>query len=248
MSELKLQHLDKIYDNKVQAVFDFNLDVKDGELIVLVGPSGCGKSTITSLIMKRHKPESGTITLGGVPLERISRAELMRRVTRISHDSYIFKGTVRENLLMGNEKADDRTLLNVLDKVDMLEFIKANGGLDMAVLEKGANFSGGQKQRIALARALLNDSEIYIFDEATSNVDVESENRIMEIVKELSKNKSVVLISHRLANVTGADMILYLENGRIAESGTHEELCSRNGKYAAIYNRQQELESFRGGF
>lgn len=247
-AEIKFESVRFSYDKENTVLNDISFSTKEKGITALVGTSGCGKSTITALIMKQHKPESRKIVLGGVPLEQVSRAELMRRVTRISHDSYIFKGTVRENLLMGNEKADDRTLLNVLDKVDMLEFIKTNGGLDMAVLEKGANFSGGQKQRLALARALLHDSEIYIFDEATSNVDVESENRIMEIVKELSKNKSVVLISHRLANVAGADRILYLEKGKIAESGTHEELCSQNGKYAAIYRRQQELESFRGGF
>ena len=162
-AEIKFESVRFSYDKENTVLNDISFSTKEKGITALVGTSGCGKSTITALIMKQHKPESRKIVLGGVPLEQVSRAELMRRVTRISHDSYIFKGTVRENLLMGNEKADDRTLLNVLDKVDMLEFIKTNGGLDMAVLEKGANFSGGQKQRLALARALLHDSEIYIF-------------------------------------------------------------------------------------
>ena len=115
----------------------------------------------------------------------------------------------------------------------------------MEILEKGANLSGGQKQRLALARALLHDSPVYIFDEATSNVDVESENKIMEIVQNLAREKSVILISHRLANVTAADKILYMEQGKIAESGTHEQLMAQNKAYAALFNKQQELEHFR---
>ena len=169
----------------------------------------------------------------------------MKKITRITHDSYIFKGTVRENLAMGCETASEPEMREALGQVDLLGFVEENGGLDMEILEKGANLSGGQKQRLALARALLHDSPVYIFDEATSNVDVESENKIMEIVQDLAREKSVILISHRLANVTAADKILYMEQGKIAESGTHEQLMEQNKAYAALFNKQQELEHFR---
>ena len=143
------------------------------------------------------------------------------------------------------EEFSEPEMREALGQVDLLGFVEENGGLDMEILEKGANLSGGQKQRLALARALLHDSPVYIFDEATSNVDVESENKIMEIVQDLAREKSVILISHRLANVTAADKILYMEQGKIAESGTHEQLMAQNKAYAALFNKQQELEHFR---
>ena len=195
--------------------------------------------------MKENRPQSGVITLGGEVLSDFTTEGLMKKITRITHDSYIFKGTVRENLAMGCETASEPEMREALGQVDLLGFVEENGGLDMEILEKGANLSGGQKQRLALARALLHDSPVYIFDEATSNVDVESENKIMEIVQNLAREKSVILISHRLANVTAADKILYMEQGKIAESGTHEQLMAHNKAYAALFNKQQELEHFR---
>ena len=195
--------------------------------------------------MKENRPQSGMITLGGEVLSDFTTEGLMKKITRITHDSYIFKGTVRENLAMGCETASEPEMREALGQVDLLGFVEENGGLDMEILEKGANLSGGQKQRLALARALLHDSPVYIFDEATSNVDVESENKIMEIVQDLAREKSVILISHRLANVTAADKILYMEQGKIAESGTHEQLIEQNKAYAALFNKQQELEHFR---
>ena len=145
---------------------------------------------------------------------------------------------------MRSPDAKDDKLWEVLEKVNLADFLKGEDGLDTKLLEKASNFSGGQCQRLALARALLHDSPVYIFDEATSNIDVESENEIMERIYELAKTKTVILISHRLANVTGADNIYVLGSGNVAERGTHEELLDRHGVYEKLWNAQQELESF----
>ena len=168
----------------------------------------------------------------------------MKHITYVGHNSYLFKGTVRQNLLMGSPGAKDDKLWEVLKEVNLADFLKGEDGLDTKLLEKASNFSVGQCQRLALARALLHDSPVYIFDEATSNIDVESENEIMERIYELAKTKTVILISHRLANVTGADNIYVLESGNVAECGTHEELLDRHGVYEKLWNAQQELESF----
>ena len=222
---------------------DITVEAKRG-LTALVGESGCGKSTITALIMGEQKPQQGRIQIGGVEQSQISSENLRKRITRIRHDSYLFAGTIRENLKMGKEDATEEEMCVALKQVNLLEFVTENGGLDYVLLEKASNLSGGQKQRLALARALLHNSDIYIFDEATSNVDVESENDIMEVVKELAKTKTVLLISHRLANVVAADRIYVLKEGKVIEQGQHEELYRQQGYYQKLFQQQSDLEQF----
>ena len=218
-----------------------------GSFTALVGESGCGKSTVASILMGRNKGYSGTLTVGGVPLGQISEASLMESITYISHQSYLFKGTVRENLLMARPNATDDALWQALEQVKLADFLRSEEGLDTPLLEKASNLSGGQCQRLALARALLHDSPVYIFDEATSNIDVESENDIMQVIHTLAKTKTVILISHRLANVADADNIYVLDKGNIVESGNHNTLLAKNGTYGALWNAQQELEAYGKG-
>ena len=215
-----------------------------GSFTAIVGESGCGKSTIAAILMGRNKGYTGGISVGGTPLSEISEESLMENFTYISHQSYLFKGTVRENLLMARPNAGEDALWQVLDRVNLAGFLRAEKGLDTMLNEKASNLSGGQCQRLALARALLHDSPVYIFDEATSNIDVESENEIMREIHTLAKTKTVILISHRLANVAGADNIYVLDKGNIVESGNHSKLLEANGSYADLWNAQQELESY----
>ena len=221
-----------------------DLTFPQGSITALVGESGCGKSTLASILMGRNKGYTGSVSVGGVPLSSIQEESLLRNITYISHQSYLFKGTVRENLLMGKPGASDEELWAVLSRVNLAEFLKAEQGLDTRLLEKASNLSGGQCQRLALARALLHDSPVYIFDEATSNIDVESENDIMREIHELAKSKTVILVSHRLANVVGADHIYVLDHGIVAESGSHEELLAHHGLYERLWSAQQTLEQF----
>ncbi len=215
-----------------------------GSFTAIVGESGCGKSTIAAILMGRNKGYTGSITVGGIPLSEISEGSLMANFTYISHQSYLFKGTVRDNLLMARPNAGDDTLWQVLEQVNLADFLRSEKGLDTVLNEKASNLSGGQCQRLALARALLHDSPVYIFDEATSNIDVESENDIMREIHALAKTKTVILISHRLANVAGADNVYVLDKGNIVESGNHKELLAANSTYAKLWNAQQELESY----
>lgn len=232
------------YDDDREILHGIDMAFKSGSFTAVVGESGCGKSTTAGIIMGHMKNYTGNVTIDGNSLSQISEASLMKHITYVGHNSYLFKGTVRQNLLMGSPDAKDDKLWEVLKEVNLADFLKDEDGLDTKLLEKASNFSGGQCQRLALARALLHDSPVYIFDEATSNIDVESENEIMERIYELAKTKTVILISHRLANVTGADNIYVLESGNVAECGTHEELLDRHGVYEKLWNAQQELESF----
>ena len=215
-----------------------------GSFTAIVGESGCGKSTAASILMGRSKGFSGSVTVGGVPLKELSEESLMENLTYVSHQSYLFKGTVRENLLMARPGAEDEDLWSVLERVNLADFLRSEKGLDTWLNERASNLSGGQCQRLALARALLHDSPVYIFDEATSNIDVESENDIMAQIRELARSRTVILISHRLANVADADNIYVLDKGTIVERGNHSSLLVHNGAYAQLWNAQQELEQY----
>ena len=220
------------------------LEIPMGSFTALVGESGCGKSTLSAILMGRNKGYTGSVTVGGLELRDIREDSLLRAFTYVSHQSYLFKGTVADNLRMARPDASDDALWQVLEQVKLADFVRSEQGLDTPVAERGANLSGGQCQRLALARALLADSPAYIFDEATSNIDVESENDIMEVIRRLAKTKTVLLISHRLANVEFADKIYVLEKGRLAECGSHGVLLARGGCYARLWNAQAELENY----
>lgn len=232
------------YEKDREILHGIDVTLKKDTFTAIVGESGCGKSTLSAVLMGRNKGYTGSVTIGGVELSEISEDSLMRNITYISHNSFLFKGSVRDNLLMGKPEAKDDELWSALRKVKLEAFLREQQGLDTAVGEAGGNFSGGQRQRLSIARALLHDTPVYIFDEATSNIDVESENDIMELIMELAKTKTIILISHRLANVKNADCIYVLKKGDIAESGTHGQLLARNGEFARLWNAQQSLENF----
>ena len=232
------------YEPEREILHGVDLTIPQGKFVSLVGESGCGKSTISALLMGRNKGYTGSMTVGGAELRSIEKASLMRRITYVSHQSYLFKGTVRDNLLMGKPGASDDELWSALTQVNLADFLGGEAGLDTLLSERGENLSGGQRQRLALARALLHDSPVYIFDEATSNIDVESENDIMAQIHALAGRKTVLLISHRLANVTASDEIYVLERGNIVQHGTHDALLKQGGAYAALWSAQQVLEHY----
>lgn len=241
---LSVEQVSFSYEENQLVLKGISMTAKKG-LTAIVGESGCGKSTLVSLLMKEQQKKAGTILINGRKIENISSELLHKKITRVCHDSYLFAGTIRENLLMGKEDASDEEMLEALRKVNLLSFVRENGGLSMVLLEKASNLSGGQKQRLALARALLHQTDIYLFDEATSNIDVESENDIMQVISQLAKEKVVLLISHRLANVTKANQIYVMKKGTFVEHGTHDELLGQEGYYAKLFLEQKQLEQYQ---
>lgn len=232
------------YDDEKTILKDISFEIKENSFTAIAGVSGCGKSTISSIIMGKNKAGHGEVLIGGVQAASLSSEARFEKITCINHDSYLFKGTLRENLQMGKENASDEEMCAALKQVDLYDTVMKKGGLDMEIKEKAGNLSGGQKQRLALARAILHGTDIYIFDEAASNIDAESENKIMEVVKVLAKTKTVILISHRLANLLEADQILVMDQGVVAESGTHETLMSKKGYYHTLFESQKQLENY----
>ena len=245
-SRIEIRDLHFGYSPDKEVLHGLNMTFPAGSFTALVGDSGCGKSTVASILTGRHSDYTGSALLGGCEISAVSETALLERITLVSHNSYLFKGNVRENLLMGAPKAADDDLWQVLEKVRLADFLRETGGLDLELSEGASNLSGGQRQRLALARALLHDSPVYIFDEATSNIDVESENDIMQLIHELAHEKTILLISHRLANVTAADQIYVMEEGRVVGKGSHEELLGENRAYQVLWEGQQLLENMTG--
>ena len=232
------------YEKDREILKGIDLDVSAGSFVSLVGESGCGKSTIAGILSEKNREFLGEICVGGVPISEIREDELMKHVVLVRHNSYLFKGTVRENLQMAKKDATDTEMREVLKKVNLLGFLDTQNGLDTKLLEKAGNLSGGQCQRLAIARALLADAPVYIMDEATSNIDVESEELIMDVIHEMAKTRTVLLISHRLANVVQSDRIYFLKDGEIREFGKHEELMALDGDYRHLYESQRALENY----
>lgn len=232
------------YEEDKEILHNISMSFPKGSFTAIVGESGSGKSTIAGILTGHNRQYRGSVTIGDISLPEIKEASLMKNVTYVSHNSYLFKGTVRDNLLMGNPQASDEELWKALEQVKLADFLRNEKGLDTELTEKASNLSGGQCQRLAFARALLHDSPVYIFDEATSNIDVESENDIMKEIYRLAAEKTVILISHRLANVVHADNIYVFEHGELKESGTHEVLLNNNSVYEQLWNVQQKLENF----
>lgn len=242
-TELRLDNVTFSYDGERSVLRNVSMKFPAAGMTAIVGESGCGKSTAVGLLTGALRPGSGTVVAGGKPLESLSREAYYSRVAVVSCNTYVFNTTVRENFRLAKKDVTDDEIMSALEQVNLADFIRENGGLDKAVTEDGANISGGQKQRLALAVNLVADKDIYIFDEATSNIDIESESVIMRNIKVLSGKKSVIVISHRLENVVPSDLIYYMDNGEVRESGTHAALMAQQGGYSALYTAQKALEN-----
>ena len=241
-TELKLNGVTFSYDGKRDVLKNVSMTFPAKGMTAIVGESGCGKSTVVNMLVGAYRPKAGSVTVGGLPLESVSRGSYYSHIASVSYNTYIFNDTVRANFELAKKEASDEEIWAALEKVNLAGFIRENGGLDKVITEDANNVSGGQKQRLALAVNLVADKDIYVFDEATSNIDIESEAVIMENVKEMSRSKCVVVISHRLANVVPADNIYYMEEGQVKESGSHEALMQAGGGYAKLYTAQKQLE------
>ena len=240
--ELSLENVTFSYDKKRNVLKDVNMNFPEKGMTAIVGESGCGKSTVVNLLIGARRPDKGNVLIGGDEIEGVSRASYYSRLASVSYNTYIFNDTVRANFELAKKNATDEEIFAALEKVNLSAFIKENGGLDKVITEDANNLSGGQKQRLALAVNLVADKDIYVFDEATSNIDVDSEAIIMKNIKEMSENKSVIVISHRLANVVPADNIYFMQDGQVKESGSHAELMEQKGEYAQLFNAQKQLE------
>ena len=240
--EIKLENVMFSYDNKRDVLKNVNMTFPEKGMTAIVGESGCGKSTVVNMLVGAFRPQKGEVTVGGKQLEKLSRENWYSHLSAVSYNTYIFNESVRDNFKMAKENVSDEEIFAALEKVNLKEFIEENGGLDKVITEDANNISGGQKQRLALAIALVSGKDIYVFDEATSNIDIESEAVIMKNIKAISKNRSVIVISHRLANVVPADNIYYMEEGEVKESGSHEELIAARQGYARLFAAQKTLE------
>lgn len=241
-TKVELKNIYFSYDNKRNIIENVTMSFPEVGITSIVGESGCGKSTIANIIIGALRVDKGRVLVGDKEIESLSRESYYSTIAVVSYDTYIFNCSIRENFLLANKDAIDKEMLDSLKSVNLLDFVIKNGGLDKVLSEDAINISGGQKQRLALAINLLAKKQIYIFDEATSNIDVESESIILKNIIQLSKTKSVIIISHKLANIINADQIYFMNKGRIIEKGNHKNLLEQNGRYTKLYQTQTNLE------
>ena len=232
------------YDGTRTVLQNADFTARPGGFVGITGASGSGKSTLAGILTGANLSYTGSVTIGGIDLRDISAESLRDTVTYVGFRSFLFAGTVRSNLLMARAGASDDELWEALSRCRIDDFVRRSGGLDAPVSAEGTNLSGGQRQRLAMARSLLHDTPVYIFDEATSNIDADSEAAIIDAVAELARTKTVVMVSHRLAALRGCDKVYVFEAGRVVQTGTHEELAKQDGPYASLWARQAELEDF----
>lgn len=240
--EIELCDVTFSYDGTRDVLKNVSMKFADRGMTAIVGESGCGKSTVVNMIIGAYRPKAGFVTVGGKKAEEVTRESYYEHLAVVSYNTYIFNQSVRENFYLADKTVSDDAIWDALEKVNLASFIRENGGLDKVISEDASNISGGQKQRLALAVSLVADKKIYVFDEATSNIDIESEAIIMKNIKALSAKKAVIVISHRLANVVPSDHIYYMEHGELKESGTHKSLMAKKGGYEKLYSAQKALE------
>ena len=241
-TQLKLENVTFSYDGKRDVLKNVSMTFPEKGMTAIVGESGCGKSTVVGLLIGAYRPRSGVVAVGGKPLESVTRESYYSHIASVSYNTYLFNDSVRANFELAKKSVSDEEIWNALEKVNLAGFIQENGGPDKVITEDANNLSGGQKQRLALAVNLVADKDVYVFDEATSNIDIESEAIIMRNIKAMSEQKSVIVISHRLANVVPADNIYFMEEGEVKEHGSHAQLMEAQGGYAKLFNAQKELE------
>lgn len=239
VGELRFEHVSFSYDGKHEVLHDVDLEIPAGKVYALVGPSGGGKTTLCHLIPRFYEVTDGTVYLDGVPVREITAKSLRQNVGIVQQDVFLFTGTFRENIAYGNVAATDEEIVNAAKKAKIHDFIMGlEKGYDTQIGERGVKLSGGQKQRLSIARVFLKDPSVLILDEATSALDNATEVSVQRSFAELCKGRTALIVAHRLSTVKNADEIIVIEDGRIKERGTHEQLLSAGGAYKALYDAQ----------
>ena len=241
---ISVEQLSFSYDGSRKALNNLSLSVPAGGFAAIVGESGCGKSTLAAVLNGTRRGYNGSVKLGSKEIRDVSEESLNRFVTTVGCGSHLFGGTVRENLQIARPEATEDEMIDALRQVRLWAYLSTQKGLDTVLSPAGVNFSGGQRQRLALARALLHDTPVYLFDEATSNIDPESERDILSVIRRAAGKRTVLMITHRLENAVGADKIFVLGDGTLLEEGSHAQLLAQKGVYAKMYFSQRELEKF----
>jgi ATP-binding cassette subfamily B protein len=237
--EVSFSHVDFSYEPGRQILKDVTFSLEAGKSIAIVGPSGSGKSTIINLIPRLYDAQKGVVTFDGVDVRQLPLSYLREHVGVVSQETYLFNGSIRENLLYADPDATEEEMLDACRRANIYDFIASQeAGLDTLVGNRGLKLSGGEKQRISIARVLLKDPTLLIFDEATSALDSISESKIQEAIEPIIKERTSILIAHRLSTILAADEILVVKDGCVVESGTHHDLVNAGGVYTELYNTQ----------